>query len=564
MDMKDAGTPSREEFLSQQKELEKLRKMNAILMERVEEKTNEGGNETMILYQNALLLERKVKDRTESLEKARRELEASNEELRRAKETAESVAQAKGQFLANMSHEIRTPMNGIIGILQLILDNQLPQELKADLQTVYSSASSMLGLLNGILDFSKVEAGKFELEKLELEPERMVEETAELFSEIAQGKGLSLYTHCGADLPRRVLGDPNRIRQVLGNLVGNAVKFTSKGQVGIEVNVETDAQGRELLRMSVKDTGIGMKKEQIGMLFKPFSQADSTTTRRFGGTGLGLAISAHLVSGMNGEIGVESEPGRGSTFWFTMELNRIQEENGFLDQPLKGKRVLVVDRCSGTRDGMVQQLRDLGAQATAMALDATKLSNLSGAESFDAVLVDSQGRQEIESAYARCSETVIPLIERRKRFDVNTTHRATLLKPVRKCHLKKILQNELGLEASDEKVESREAKKTIEKIQENIRILVVEDNDVNQKVAKRTLNRIGLECDLADNGLLAVNAHSANPYDIILMDCQMPEMDGYEATRKIRSLENSGEEVPIIAMTAHALMGDRDRCLEAV
>ncbi len=544
-------------------EVAKLRKMNRILMQRVEDKIDQEGNEYMVLHQNAILLEEQITRRTQKLEEAHRELEVSNKELLQAKKDAEKLAEAKGQFLANMSHEIRTPMNGILGMLQLILDNPIPRDLKEDLNTVYSSASTMLDLLNGILDFSKMEAGRLDLEHIEFDPQRIIEETGELFSEIAQKKGLCIYTNCGANFPLKLKGDPNRIRQVLTNLLGNSTKFTSKGFVGISAQVESRDEKNTHLKITVSDSGIGMTPEHMQALFKPFSQADNSTTRRFGGTGLGLAICSHFIKGMHGNIGVDSIYGQGSTFWFTIQLKNVPGQERKKQDLLKGKSILVVDHCPGTRVGIYQQLVNLGADVISVSAEEYKNGDHGCKRQVDAIVYDNSLTKALQQDLKEQSDTLINLIERRFRFETKHKKQLALHKPVRRRDILKCMQTVFGKNIQNKENDPEKSIKKIEKIEKNIRVLLVEDNLINQKVARHSMQHIGLKSDLVENGLLAVEAHMKDPYDIIFMDCQMPIMDGYEATRKIRSLEADGIEVPIIAMTANALVGDRDHCLEA-
>lgn len=561
--MPTSNTKANNNTAALKKEVEKLRKMNRILMQRVEENVDQGGNEFMVLHQNAVLLEAQVTRRTQKLEEARKELEVSNKKLLQAKRDAENLTEAKGQFLANMSHEIRTPMNGILGILQLILDNPLPGELKEDLQTVYSSASTMLDLLNGILDFSKMEAGRLDLENISFEPQRIIEETAELFAEIAQNKGLSIHTNCAPGFPTKLKGDPNRIRQVLSNLLGNATKFTKQGHVGISAEVESVADGYSTLNFTVTDSGIGMTPEHMKALFKPFSQADNSTTRKFGGTGLGLAICSHFIKGMKGEIGVDSSYGHGSSFWFTIRLENAPEETGEDRELLQGKSLLIVDPCHGTRAGLFHQLLSLGANVVAVSPDEFQQGDHGCKKQFDAIIADSTISTEQAMELDEYSDMRIDLTNRRFRFENKYKNQTALYKPVRKRDLRKCMAAVFGEHIHEHSNEPENPINVVEKIDSDIRVLLVEDNLINQKVARRSMKHIGLESDLVENGLLAVEAHQKNPYDIIFMDCQMPVMDGYEATRKIRALETNGAEVPIIAMTANALVGDRDQCLEA-
>ncbi|HRF62734.1 MAG TPA: response regulator [Candidatus Competibacter sp.] len=500
-------------------------------------------------------------------------LDRHERELRAAKEIADRTNRAKSEFLANMSHEIRTPMNGVLGMLELLERTEIDAKQRHYLHTAQSSAKNLLTIINDILDVSKLEAGRLTLERIEFDLRQHVEDAVGLWVDGAHRKGLELVCAVAGHVPRRVLGDPTRLHQVLANLLGNAIKFTERGEVVLRVELAEE----DRLCFVVRDTGIGMTESEQARIFDAFVQADGSTTRKYGGTGLGLTISRRLVALMGGTLTVQSVPGGGSEFSFALQLETIAvPPSKMAPPPWTGQRVLVVDDNTASRQALVELLQAWDIEPTAVesgtdALQALRCALAANHPYWLALLdrhmpaMDGLALAHAVRADQALRMTRLVMLGAEPSSVDQTAVDAWLNKPIRSVELHEILARLAGadrvkLPPADSPNDGQEQRSLTGK-----RVLVVEDNLVNQLICQEMLVGLGLDAAIADNGREALRALEDNVYDLVLMDCQMPEMDGYEATRVIRAREQTQQQprLPILALTAHAMVGDRERCLEA-
>ncbi|HWX20719.1 MAG TPA: response regulator [Candidatus Binatia bacterium] len=531
-----------------------------------------------------LNLEGLVLERTRALENSNAGLAAASRRAENLAAAALKANNAKSQFLASMSHEIRTPLNGILGVLGLLCDSALPERQRECVQIAHDSAESLLSIINEVLDFSKLEAGKLTLDAHPFDLQSEVEQVGELFAPRAAEKGVELVLRCAPEVPAQVIGDAARIRQVMANLVSNALKFTAAGTVLLNVQREEPAGERSHLKFSVQDTGMGIPPEKLPLLFERFAQADTTVSHRFGGTGLGLAISKHLVELMGGRIGVASIPAMGSTFWFTLPLEAVAGAVAVPPRELPGVRVLVVDDCEVHCRVLHEQItgwhmRNGSFSTAGQALAALRAAQLDR-DPYHIALLDEQlpdmnGQAlalaiQADPALRRTTLILLTSLGPQNTLPEQKGFFASLPKPTRPSKLWEVLVRAWAARSNQSPTQflARSAlgptpsiPKTRPKF--HARVLAVDDNPTNQNVARLLLQNFGCTVEVAASGKEALEKLDAGSFDAVFMDCEMPEMNGFQVTAEIRRREASGRHLPVIALTANAIQGDRERCLEA-
>jgi signal transduction histidine kinase/CheY-like chemotaxis protein/ligand-binding sensor domain-containing protein len=554
-------------------------RVNAIRRQKVEleEQVRQQTGEVVAQKENLQTLNKQLQHQTSSLQQTNEELQQQREEAEKAKAEAEKANQAKSVFLATMSHEIRTPMNGVLGMASLLTETTLSAEQKEYADTIRNSGEALLTVINDILDFSKIESGNLELDSHAFDLRQCVEDVMDVFSVKAAQVGLDLVYQIDNQIPAQIVSDSHRLRQILLNLMGNAMKFTHHGEIFVKIDLLKIEKDQMELAFQVRDTGIGIPQDKLSRLFKAFSQVDSSTTRKYGGTGLGLVISQRLVELMGGSIGVESEPGVGTSFGFTVK-GRVGQESirQYVNASLagnEGKKVLVVDDNATNLTILKNQLEQWKLEPTLASSGSEALQFLAGKKKFDLVITDMQmpdmdGVQLtklIKSHHASLPVILLSSIGDESKKNHPGLFAAVLNKPVKQQQFSRVLHSVLHPEREVAMVEDQKPKQLLSEdfaIQYPLRILIAEDNPVNQKLTLRVLNKLGYQqIEIAHNGLEAVEKFDEQFFDVILMDVQMPEMDGLEATRMIR-LKQYHQPV-IISMTANAMQGDKEECIKA-